>query len=200
MDVRPLSAKIEENARRIAEGFFSEARARIDDIQASTDAQIEDLQAQTIRNAKLEGDRLEENMRRLHALESRKSLLHMKRGLLDEGFDGALALLRALPKDKMRQMMLDQLLQAAQGDERVSAGSINDAFYDMAFLEEANRLLVKAGKPGQLRDAGHRHEGVCGLVLQSPGVQTFCTVETLLQERREKLEPEAAALLCRSLG
>jgi hypothetical protein len=139
-------------------------------------------------------------MRRLHALESRKSLLHLKRGLLDEGFDAALALLRGLPKDRMRQLMLDQLLQAAQGDEQVSAGSINDAFYGPEFLEEANRLLVTAGKPGQLRDAREKHPGICGLVLQGTGTQTFCTVETLMQERREKLEPEAADLLCRNLS
>ncbi len=200
MDVSPLSAKIEENARRIAEGFFSEARARVDDLQASADAQIEQLQAQAVRDAKAEGDKLEENLKRLHALESRKGLLRVKRGLLDEGFDAALALLRALPDEQMRQLMLDQLLQSAQGDEQVACGSINSGFYGPAFLEEANRLLIKAGKPGQLRDAGHRHEGVCGLVLQSLGTQTFCTVETLLQERREKLEPEAAALLCADLS
>lgn len=200
MDVSPLSAKIEENARRIAEGFFSEARARVDDLQASTDAQIEENQAQTIKNARVEGDKLEENLKRLHALESRKNLLKLKRGLLDEGFDAALELLRKLPKDRMRLLMLDQLVQAAQGDEQVASGSINDAFYDTGFLEEANRLLMKAGKPGQLRGAQQKFDGVCGLVLQGPGTQTFCTMETLLKERREKLEPEAADLLCAGLS
>lgn len=200
MDVKPLSAKIEENARRIAEGYIGEARARIDDLQASTDAQIEAHQAQTIRNAKLEGDKLEGNLKRLHALESRKSLLKLKRGLLDEGFDAALELLRGLPRQRMRQLMLDQLVQAAQGDERVASGSINDAFYGPDFLEEVNRLLERSGKPGQLRDAGDKYSGVCGLVLQGTGTQTFCTMETLLRERREKLEPEVADLLCQSLS
>lgn len=200
MDVAPLSAKIEENARRIAEGYLSEACARVDDIQVSSDAQIDGQQAQTAKDTRQEGDKLEQNLQRLHALESRKSLLQLKRGLLDEGFDAALALLRSLPKERMRQLMLGQLLQAAQGDEQVEAGSINDVFYDADFLKEANREFVKAGRPGQLRDAGQRRAGICGLVLQSPGTQTFCTMETLLQGRREKLEPEVADLLCQNLS
>ena len=200
MDVSPLSAKILENARRIAEGFLSEARARVNDLQAGTDMQIEEHQAQTIKNARMEGDRLEENLRRLHALENRKNQLKLKRGLLDEGFGAVLELLRKLPKDRMRLLMLDQLVQAAQGDEEVASGSINDAFYDTGFLEEANRLLVKAGKPGQLRAAQQKYAGVCGLVLQGSGTQTFCTMESLLQQRREKLEPEAADLLCAGLS
>lgn len=200
MDVSPLSAKIEENARRIAEGFFSEARARVADLQASTDQQIEEQQAQAVKRARLEGDSLEENLKRLHALESRKSLLGIKRRLLDEGFNAALASLRALPADKMRQLMMGQLLDIARGDEQVAAGGINDSFFDASFLGEANSRLQAAGKPGTLRDAGGKQADVCGLVLQGPGTRTFCTVETLLQERRDALEAEVAQLLCQTLS
>ena len=200
MDVTPLSAKIEENARKITEGLLSEARARVVDIQSACDAQVDALQDETARQAKVDGDKLDENLRRLQALENRKNLLQIKRGLLDEAFSSALSLLRGLPKEEMRRLMLEQTVQAAQGDEQVAAGSINDDFYGPDFIAEANRLLTAAGKPGLLRDAGHKHEGVCGLVLQSPGTQTFCTMEMLLQEKRTGLEPEVAQLLSAGLS
>ena len=63
MDVTPLNAKVEENARRIAEGFLSEARARVNDLQASTDAQIQEQQAQTVKDAKMQGEKLEDGYR-----------------------------------------------------------------------------------------------------------------------------------------
>lgn len=199
MDVKPLIETIEQNARQIADSYLSEARARVHDLQASCDADLDDLQDQAGREARLEGDRLEENLRRLGALEDRKALLSLKRQLIDEGFDAALEKLRALPAEQMRPLMKRLVLASAAGTEKLIAGAINPDFLTPAFVDELNAALRAAGKPGSLSDSGQRQPGACGLILAAEGSRTLCTMETLLLQRRQALEPEVAALLTQDM-
>lgn len=199
MDVKPLIDTIEQNAKQIADSYLSEARARISDLQASCDEDLDDLQEQTSRQAREEGERLEQNLRRLHALEGRKSLLSLKRQLIDEGFDAALSKLRALPEAQMRPLMKRLVVDAATGWEALVAGAINPGFLTPAFVDELNAALKAAGKPGDLRDSGERKSGACGLILVAEGSRTLCTMETLLSQHRQALEPEVAALLTQDI-
>lgn len=200
MDVHPLTVKIEENARNMAESLLSEARARITDLQEATDEDLQQMQQDAERQASEEGDRLEQNLRRLAALDSRKQLLERKHALIDEGFDAALQALHEQPTEKLRALFLQQVLQYAQGTEQVTAGAISDAFYDEAFLREANDALKQAGRPGELTDSGQRRPGVSGLVLTRPGSESLLTVETMLQQSRDALQGEVADLLCGGLS
>ncbi len=199
MDVKPLIQTIEQNAKQIAQSYLNEARARIQDLQESCDEDLDDLQSQTASDARQEGDRLEQNLKRLDALEGRKSLLALKRQLIDEGFDAALDSLRALPVDQMQQLMKRLVVDAAQGQERLTAGEINPAFLTPAFVDELNTALKAAGKPGELTDSGNKQPGACGLILEGQGSRTLCTVETMLSQQRQALEPEVAQLLTQGL-
>ncbi|NLD52356.1 MAG: hypothetical protein GX650_05625 [Clostridiales bacterium] len=195
MDVTPITQKIQENARLTAEGYLNEARARIADLQESTDTLIRKAQQQAQEDARRDGDAMEKNMRRLHELEMRKQLLQMKRGLLDEGFTQALEALRAQDSQKLRALFLYQTVQSAQGNEKLAVGAISPAFFDESFVKEANTLLEKSGRPAGLTDGGERREGVCGVILQGQGVETYCTLESLLDARRADLEPAVAGIL-----
>ncbi len=199
MDVHPLTAKIEENARNTAEGLLSEAYARITDLQATSDDTIDDLQRDAQKRAKADGDQLEQNLRRLGALEARKQLLSLKRGLIDESFDLALKQLHSLPTDKLRALFMEQLVRFAQGDETVYAGSVSGAFYDADFLKDANRLLKEAGKPGSLKDGGATRPNVCGLVLETAGTQSHLTAEAMVAQHRQSLEGDVAQVVCGDL-
>lgn len=195
MDVTPITQKIQENARLTAEGYLSEARARITDLQESADEIILAAQQQATEDARRDGEAMEKNMRRLHELDMRKHLLEMKRSLLDESFDQALAALRAQGKDKLRALFLQQVAQSAQGDEQLAVGAISPEFFDDSFVKDANALLQKGGKPAGLTDSGQRRKGVCGVILQGQGVETYCTLETLLDAQRADLEPAVAGIL-----
>lgn len=199
MDVQPLTAKIEENARNTADGLLSEARARINDLQATSDAAIEQSQRDAGRRAHEDGETLEQNLRRLAALDGRKSLLQMKRELIDESFQLALKQLHDMPAQALRQLFMGQLSTHARGDETVYAGAISDGYYDATFLEEANQLLKKAGRPGNLRDGGERKPGLCGLVLETKGTQSQLTAEAMVAQHRHGLEGEVAQVVCGDL-
>lgn len=199
MDVHPLTARIAQDAKAHADSVLSEARARIVDLQSTSDDTIEKMQRDARRRAQADGDQLEQNMRRLGALEGRKQLLSMKRGLIDESFDLALKRLHAMPTDKLRALFMQQLVRFAQGDETVYAGAINDDFLDAGFLDEANALLKEAGKTGSLKDGGSRRPGVCGLVLETAGTQSHLTAEAMIDQHRQALEGDVAQIVCGDL-
>ena len=199
MDVTPITTKIEADARHAAEALLSEARARIENMQERCDDMLRVQQRDARSQAAVDGDQLEQNLRRLGQLEGRKALLGMKRDLLDQSFDQAREQLQNLPPERMGALMMEQLVRYAKGTERVMAGAIKPAFYGEQFLQEANRRLEAQGKPGKLHDAGTRREGVCGLVLEADGNETQLTVESLLAEHRAGLEGEVATLLFKDL-
>lgn len=200
MDVHPLIAKIEENARVTADSLLSEARARVQDLQRSTDEELQRTQEESDKRARQDALKLEESLRRLQALNGRKDLLERKRGLISQAFDLALERLRAQPTQKLREYLMGQLVAGAAGIEEVTPGDVNPGFFDESFLKEANAALEKAGKPGRLRATGGTRPGVCGLILTLPGSESHLTMETLLLQKRESLEADVAGLLCGGLS
>ncbi len=199
MDVHPLAARIEQDAKTNAQTILSEARARMTDLQATSDDTIEDMQRDARKRAQVEGDTLEANMRRLGALEARKGLLAMKRQLIDESFDLALQQLHSLPAEQLRQLFMEQLVRYAQGEETVYPGSVSPAFFDPGFIQEANQRLTQSGRPGKLQAGKEPRPGVCGLVLTLAGTQTHLTTQAMMALHRPGLEGEVAQLVCEDL-
>lgn len=198
MDISPITERILLDARQTADSYMSEARARIHDMQAATDRYVEDSQRQATEDARQEGQTLEQNLRRLGALEDRKALLALKHRLIAEGFDLAYERLTKLPDDALRQLFMERVLAVAEGHEALSAGALRPGFF-AGFVEEANRRLAALGRPAGLREAGQQRAGELGVILASPGSEVHCTARTLLDEKRDSLEARVSAILCEDL-
>ena len=198
MDVSSITGRIEDSARQNAKRFLDEANSRIQSMQDACDGYVEQSRREAVRDAEAEAKVLEQNLRRLGALEDRKDLLRLKHELIDEGFEAARAALLELPEKELKQLFLRLVRQAAQGHELVSVGAIKPGFYQ-GFVAEANALLQKDGKPGGLKDANKQRAGICGVILSSPGSEVHCTLDMLLRGKREALEGEVARILCSQL-
>lgn len=199
MDVTPITATIEENAKQTADSYISEARARITNMQDNCGETVQAQQHEAVQQAQRDGDQLQQNLRRLGELDARMALLTIKRGLIDEAFDLARQQLESLPAQQLSDLILRQVVLYAKGDEQVVPGAVSGGFYGPAWLAKANEQLQAQGKPGTLTDAGGERPGVCGVVLVAPGSETHLTVDTLLTEQRAQLEGPVADILCSQL-
>lgn len=199
MDVSSITKRIEDSARQNAKSFLDEAHSRIQQMQEACNGYVEQSRREAQRNADTEAKLLELNLQRLGALEDRKDLLRIKHGLIEEGFQAARAQLLKLPEQELRKLFLRMVLEAAQGHESLAVGAIQPGFFQ-GFVEEANALLSKAGKPGKLSDAGSQRAGLCGVILLSEGSEVHCTLDMLLESKREALEGEVARILCGQLS
>lgn len=198
MDVSPITERILKDARSTADSYLSEARARITNMQAATDSYVDESQRRAREAARQEGQALEQNLRRLAALEDRKALLALKHRLIAEGFDKAYEQLSLLPDEQLRKLFMERVLQVAEGHETLSAGAIRPGFFQ-GFVAEANQRLAALGKPAKLSDSGQQRADELGVILASPGSEVHCTARMLLAEKRDSLEADVAAIVCKDL-
>ena len=195
INTQPILDLIHKEAQEAADRMLKEAKGRAEDIYESSALRIATMQQETKAMAKAEADVQEDRIKRLFMLEERKDFVSMKREVIDEAFQAALAQLNQTPKDQVAQLMSDLVLSNASGKEVLQAGEVNDSFFTEAFVQNVNERLIKAGKPGQLKMDPARYPGVSGLVLKTQQSEMHCTFNALLDTKREELETRVAAIL-----
>lgn len=195
MNIDTIVARIAEESREQAAGQLDAARARAQDIERGTGEEIEAQRKQAAIDAKDEAALLRERMLRMASLEDKKETLVMKREVVDQAFDKALARMNAMPAEEARALSQSLILADAQGDEEILFGAGDEAVYDDAFLSQANAALVQAGKQGSLSYGKDRLPQKGGFVLRRGGMQMEMTWEMLLKARRDTLEADVANLL-----
>ena len=195
MDTQPILDRIREEASEAAEQALAQAGERARLIEEESLRRSAELHERALEDAKSESAQALDRARRLRELEDRKYALGARRQLIDKAFEEARRQLQSLSDQEMEQLMLSLILEQAAGQESLRAGAVNDGFYSPAFIGKANQMLVKAGKPGSLKDEGGRIPGSCGLVLSDGFSLSYFTVDALMEAGREGLEQRVAALL-----
>ena len=195
MDAQAILDIIAQDAQEAAHRALREAQDRVLTIHEGSDMRTGQLRDDTQKRAGAEAVQLADRMARLAELEERKEQLTAKRNLIDRAFTLALDKLRHLPTEETGDIILSLIRQNAAGDEMLMVGSINSGFFTPSFIQKANDVLISIGKPGRLTDSGQKVENVSGLVLKTPQSELYCTLEALLNDKREALEPAVAAVL-----
>lgn len=195
MDAQAILDIIAQDAQEAAQKALREAQDRVLTIHEESDMRTAQLKDDTQTRAGAEALQLADRMARLAELEERKEQLTAKRELIDRAFELALDKLRHLPQQEAGNIILSLIRQNAAGDETLMVGSINSSFFTPGFIQKANDVLISLGKPGRLTDSGQKVENVTGLVLKTPQSELYCTMEALLNDKRETLEPAVAAVL-----
>lgn len=195
MDAQAILDIIAQDAQEAAQSALREAQDRVLTIHEESDMRTAQLKDDTQTRAAAEVVQLADRMARLAELEERKEQLSAKRELIDRAFELALDNLRHLSPQEAGDIILSLIRQNAQGDETLMVGTINSSFFTPAFIQKANDALISLGKPGRLTDSGQKVENVTGLVLKTLQSELYCTMEALLNDKRETLEPAVAAVL-----
>lgn len=190
MNAQAILSKIEDDAVKAADALKNEAARKAEALKQASAQKVAAMHGQTVKQAESESAALKDRMGRMAQLENRKTLLEMKRQVIDEAFEAARQALCGQPAEKTRAFMLKNLQAFAQGDERLLVGADNDGWFDEGFLSELNQKLK-----GKLVLAEGRREGVTGAVLLRGGTEVYATYESLLSGDRAALETEIANIL-----
>ncbi len=194
MNAQAILDKIGLDAQETAQRIAEEAKARCDQLKAASRTKIEAQHAAMLAQAQRDSDELAQRMTRMAELDDRKALLEKKRALIDAAFARAAEMLAATPVAEKRAFFLKQIVRFATGGEALAV-SENAAWFDAAFLADANRALAEAGKPAGLTLAEDRPSGSEGITLRAGGAEVRCTVAVMLDEARAAMEQQVAAEL-----
>ncbi len=194
MNAQAILDKIAQDAQDAAVRIDSEARAKAAQLKAASRFKIEAQHAATLAQAQRDSDELEQRMLRMAELEERKAMLAKKRMLIDDVFSQTYALLAQMTTAEKRAFFLRQIVRFATGDETLAI-SQNAAWFDEAFLADANTALAAAGKPGRLVLALERTQADEGVTLRHGGAEIRCTLRVLMDDARSTMEQQAAEAL-----
>ncbi len=193
MDARNLLVKIQEDAKAYAQKTLADAKDKALELEKESDQRIADLEASYKARFQSESVALEERLKRMGDLESKKDRLQMQREIIDLAFENAKKDVRSLSKESLLSFFIGQAVKVANGDETVFLGQASD-YLDDSFIHTLNQELVKAGKKGQLKKGEGSVEGT-GFVLESDGVLYDCTLEKLIDAERLTCERQVADIL-----
>lgn len=195
MNAQTIVEKILQDARSQARTLLREAQEGAERSKEALERKIADQREAVRRQAEQDAKAQEDRMLRMAELDQRKALLTAKRAVMDRAFDLALDKMLAMPSREAREYNLNLLCAFAQGGEQLAVGAPAPDWLDKSFLEEANRALEKAGRPGNLTLASDQPAIKGGFVLRREGLELNCSYEALLKTRRLALEGEVAGIL-----
>ncbi|MCE5342222.1 MAG: V-type ATP synthase subunit E [Eubacteriales bacterium] len=195
MNAAAILDKIEQDALATAAQTLDDAQKKAEALKAASREKIEEMHRAMISQAERDSEALVLRMRRMAELNDRKELLSKKRALIDEAFAMAAEKMAGAPAEEKRAFFTRQIAANAAGNETLTIGAVAADWFDDAFLTEVNAVLLKAGKPGELKLAPGKCEGCAGVILAQHGAEIRCTFEALLEEMRAGLEQQAAVTL-----
>ena len=137
-----------------------------------------------------------ERMITTEKLESRKRLLAVRRGLVDEAFAKAHKAFLDLPDEKYRPLLARLIAGASEaGTETVILSKRDRKSLGKQVVTEANELLKEDGKEASLTLADEEGTFDAGAILCHERVEIRRTLDELLGEIRERVEGQVASIL-----
>ena len=195
MDAQAILTKIEQDAVEAAKRIEADAGEKARVMKLESDAKVETLEKTMLAHAEQDCEQMEERMRRMADLDDRKQMLRQKREVISEAFQMAMEKLGQTKPADRRAFFLRQVAECAGGEETLIVGADDAAWFDDGFLDDANKALIKAGKPGKLKLEAKRRKDCAGAVLSQNGAEIRIAFDTLMDEARAELEQVAARTL-----
>lgn len=196
-----------EGAERIVRRILTEARTEADAVMEETSRQSEDMleaaaeeaeekRRQIIAQGKKEAEEQRRRILGVAQLDARKEMLAAKQAIITESFNRALETLSNLDEEEYFSLIKEFLLSMVDsGSELVIFSARDQERMPPGLLKEINKALKKAGKKGALSLSGEKRDILGGFILQADGIEINCSFESLLESRRDELEPAVAGIL-----
>lgn len=134
--------------------------------------------------------------RRIAEMEAKKSVLSVKQEMISAAFDAARDEIVNMPRDKYTQFLARMAAEAAvSGMEEIVLNARDKADVGKAVCKEANELLSAKGTPGKLTVSEDTADISGGVIVRFGGIETNCSIDALIRQRRSGLSTEVAAAL-----
>lgn len=134
--------------------------------------------------------------RRIAEMEAKKSVLSVKQEMISAAFDAAREEIVNMPRDKYTQFLARMAAEAAAGGmEEIVLNTRDKAEVGKAVCKAANELLSAKGTPGKLTVSEDTADISGGVIVRFGGIETNCSIDALIRQRRSGLSTEVAAAL-----
>lgn len=134
--------------------------------------------------------------RRIAEMEAKKSVLSVKQEMISAAFDAAREEIVNMPRDKYTQLLARMAAEAAaSGMEEIVLNARDKAEVGKAVCKAANELLSAKGTPGKLTVSEDTADISGGVIVRFGGIETNCSIDALIRQRRSGLSTEVAAAL-----
>lgn len=134
--------------------------------------------------------------RRIAEMEAKKSVLSVKQEMISAAFDAAREEIVNMPRDKYTQFLARMAAEAAAGGmEEIVLNARDKAEVGKAVCKAANELLSAKGTPGRLTVSEDTADISGGVIVRFGGIETNCSIDALIRQRRSGLSTEVAAAL-----
>ena len=134
--------------------------------------------------------------RRIAEMEAKKSVLSVKQEMISAAFDAAREEIVNMPRDKYTQFLARMAAAAAaSGMEEIVLNARDKAEVGKSVCKAANELLSAKGTPGKLTVSEDTADISGGVIVRFGGIETNCSIDALIRQRRSGLSTEVAAAM-----
>lgn len=190
MSLAQITDKIEKDAKAEAERILAKAREDEAKIKSEADAEVKKLEDAS--QSRFDKERPEIFRRReiVARLDINKLKLGSQRRLINDVFDGALANLRSLDRNKYLALCTGLLKKAVKSGSEVIEFSRDEKYLDRSWVEHFNKEhdteITVSDKKGDFSG---------GFVLSDGRIDINCSWEMLIQSAREQMETKVVKRL-----
>ncbi len=169
--------------------------------------QAEEIRAESFKEALSEYEKLMQTgntecedilsgSRRIAEMEAKKSVLSVKQEMVASAFDAAREEIVNMPRDEYAQFLARMAADAATiGEEEMLLNEADKKALGKAVCKAANELLSAKGVPGRLTLSEDTADISGGVIVRFGGIETNCSIDALIRQRRSGLSTEVAAVL-----
>lgn len=223
--IEKITGRIASDAQAEAQRVLSEARAEAQAITSARKAEAQAAREEILAQAQTQARQREERLENAAELEGRKILLEEKQKVLSQTFDLALKKLRNMSQADYTAFLTKLLLQAsATGRETVVMNQHDRDSVGEAVVAAANQALARAVAPklpqeltgnkvgalvdkvvsgvsavahgtGMLILSAETRDIQGGFILTDGPIEVNCSLDTLLEQTRERLSGQVAQTL-----
>jgi len=194
MSIENILKRIEEETAAAVGEIIGEAESEAEKISEDYAAQAAELKEKLERRART---RAEEEERRLlvnEELQLRKELLERKREILDALYAEAAKRIESLETEEYLDLMKKMIIESATSfEEEIVVPEDQRKIFDKAFLYSLNKSA--RGNKGAFRFSDEPGDFSWGVVLREGKRRVVLTLDVLIAQLRDRIEPDIAAVL-----
>lgn len=180
-EAQKIVAAAKQQAEAVRAESFKAALAEHDGIVAAGNAECQSI---------LSGSR------RIAEMEAKKSVLALKQEMVEAAFAAARGAIADMPRDKYTQFLARMAAEAATtGEEELILNPADRAEVGKAVCKAANELASAKGIPGKLSLSEETADIAGGVIVRFGGIETNCSIDALIRQRRSGLSTDVAAVL-----
>ena len=194
--ITKIIERIEDDARLELSGIAAEGAAKCAEIKAEYKKQEERQYGEALSTGATDAATRYERLKSVADLEAKKQLLAEKQLIMDKTFVQAVKSLAELPESDCVGLLARLAAQASQtGEEKLVFSEKDRVRIGKAVVKAANKLLSDNGKRAYLELSENTRDISGGLIVSGGDIETNCSLEALVEGRRNELSPRVAEIL-----